>query len=522
MGSPVTYTAKVSPVPNSGTVKFTDGGTAISGCSAQSVNTTTGEATCETTYGSAGVHTITAEYSGSTDTVYAPSTSSSETVVATTATTTALSASSNAPAIGSPVTYTATVSPAPNSGTVKFTDGGTTISGCSAQTVNTTTGKATCEVTYGTAGIHKIVAEYSGSTDTSYQSSVSATKEITATASTTTTLTASSNSPAINTPVTYTATISPVPNSGTVAFTDNGTTISQCSAQTVNTSTGKATCEVTYGAPGVHKIVAEYSGSTDTSYQSSISGSEEIIAITSTTTTLTASSNSPAINTPVTYTATVSPVPNGGTVAFTDEGAPLPGCSAQPVNTTTGEAVCEVTYETPDVYVVVAEYSGSTDTSYQSSVSASKEVVATVPTTTTLTASTNSPTIGSPVTYTAIVSPVPSSGTVSFLEGETVIPGCGEQPVSPITGEATCEVTYETAGAHSVAAQFSGSHNALYAASTTASLAEITASAVTPPSAKTEPTSARPTTTPTTTTTTSPTSNAPGPKLRLLKVGRRG
>ncbi len=435
-------------------------------------------------------------------------------------TTITLDASSAHPAVGSSVTYTATVSPVPTSGTVKFTDGGTAISQCSAQSVNTTTGEATCEITYGTPGVHTIAAEYSGSTDTVYAPLTSSSETVVATDATTTVLADSTGTPPVGSPVTYTATVSPVPNSGTVAFTDGGTTISQCSAQLVNTSTGEATCEITYGTPGVHTIAAEYSGSTDTSYAGSDSSSKQIVATGSTATTLAASNASPTLGSAMTYTATVSPVPNSGTVAFTDEGAPLPGCEAEPVNTTTGEASCEATYETPGVYMVLAEYSGSTDTSYQSSASTSQEIVAIAPTTTTLTASTSSPTIGSPVTYTATVSPIPTSGTVSFMEGETVIPGCGEQPVSPITGEATCEVTYETAGVHSVAAQFSGSHNAFYAASSTTSLTEITASPIAAPNTKTEPSGSTPASTPTTSTPL--TREAPAPKLRLLANGALG
>ncbi len=433
-------------------------------------------------------------------------------------TTTTLQASSTHPAVGGPVKYTATISPVPTGGTVEFTDGGAAISTCTAQTVNTSTGEATCELTYGSPGVHTIEAKYSGSTDTIYGSSTSSSETVVATAATTIALTASSNAPAVGSSVTYTATVSPTPNSGTAAFTDEGTVISQCSAQPVNTSTGEATCEVTYNSPGVHTIAAEFSGSTDTSYQSSQSSGAQIIATGSTTTTLAASSVSPTIDTPIMLTATVSPAPNSGTVAFTDEGAPLPNCGDQPVNTTTGEATCEVTYETPDVYTVLAEYSGSTDTGYQSSQSASEEIVATAPTTITLAASSSSPTLGSPVTYTASVSPAPSSGTVSFMEGETVIPGCGEQPVNPSTGQATCEVTYETAGAHSITAEFSGSRQAIFGASTTASVIEITAGALSPAPASTEPAAPASSTTASgpSTTTGVP---APAPKLRLLGDG---
>ena len=65
-----------------------------------------------------------------------------------TATTTQLKASASTPFVGETVTYTATVAPLPTSGTIAFEDGGKSISGCETRTVNTSTGKATCEQTY--------------------------------------------------------------------------------------------------------------------------------------------------------------------------------------------------------------------------------------------------------------------------------------------------------------------------------------------------------------------------------------
>src|ERR1035437_2665102 len=54
-----------------------------------------------------------------------------------------------------------------------------------------------------------------------------------------TALTSSPNPSTVGQAVTYTATVSPTPDGGTVAFTDNNTTLSGCAAVAVNTSTGK-------------------------------------------------------------------------------------------------------------------------------------------------------------------------------------------------------------------------------------------------------------------------------------------
>ena len=171
--------------------------------------------------------------------------------------------------MGETVTYTATVSPAPDGGTVAFEDEGTPISGCEAQTVDTTSGEATCETEYAGPGVEHVTAEYSGSPDQIYPAAASSAREVTVRTPTTTELETSSSTPEVGETVTYTATVAPVPTSGTIAFEDKGTPISGCETQTVNTSTGKATCEQSYVSPGSHSITAEYSGSTDTLYEES-------------------------------------------------------------------------------------------------------------------------------------------------------------------------------------------------------------------------------------------------------------
>lgn len=77
---------------------------------------------------------------------------------------------------------------------------------------------------------------------------------------TTTTLSSSANPSLVGASVTFTATVSPVPNGGTFSFTDNASSIAGCQSLPVNTLTGTATCTVTYTSVGSHPIVATYSG----------------------------------------------------------------------------------------------------------------------------------------------------------------------------------------------------------------------------------------------------------------------
>jgi hypothetical protein len=86
---------------------------------------------------------------------------------------------------------------------------------------------------------------------------------------TTTSLTSSANPSIVGASLSYTATVSPVPNGGTISFSDNATPISGCQDVPVNTSTGVATCTVTYATVGSHSITATYGG--NFSYSGSIS-----------------------------------------------------------------------------------------------------------------------------------------------------------------------------------------------------------------------------------------------------------
>jgi outer membrane protein assembly factor BamB len=87
-------------------------------------------------------------------------------------TTTSLASSANPASPSAPLTLTATVSPAPDGGTVSFSEGGAPIAGCAALPVDVaTSGLATCPVSYATAGTHLVSATYSG--DPYYTASVS-------------------------------------------------------------------------------------------------------------------------------------------------------------------------------------------------------------------------------------------------------------------------------------------------------------------------------------------------------------
>ncbi len=85
-------------------------------------------------------------------------------------------------------------------------------------------------------------------------------RDLTAPIDTRTTLSSSHSPSIVGERVTYHATVSPAPVGGAVKFSDAGIMIAGCGHRSVNASTGRATCHVTYGAPGSHLITAAYSG----------------------------------------------------------------------------------------------------------------------------------------------------------------------------------------------------------------------------------------------------------------------
>lgn len=280
-------------------------------------------------------------------------------------TTTAVGPSVDPALTGEPVTYTATVSPTPDGGIVSFTGDGGAIPGCESLAVNTSTGTAECTTTYTTSASHSITATYSG--DASWAGSVSELGESVDAGPTATSVSSSSNPAVTGATTTYTASVTPQPDGGTVAFADAGTTIAGCSAVTISNDTGDATCTTTLTVGGPQSVIATYSG--DANWQGSASHPLiENVNAGPTSTQLSSSADPALAGTGTTYSATVAPVPDGGTIQFTDGGEAIGGCSEVPVSTTTGTAACATSYAAAGSHAIVATYSG--DGSWAGSASA--------------------------------------------------------------------------------------------------------------------------------------------------------
>jgi hypothetical protein len=216
-------------------------------------------ATCTYTFTATQSPVIYATYYPSADaSTFASQGSLSVNVVNQASTTTTVTASSASPVVGQPVTFTATVAdagPAPT-GPVTFSDGSGTL--CSNVSLSSSAPyTATCTTTYNSAGPRTVTASYAGDAGT-IASSGSVPVTVNRAPTTTTLTSTASGLLSVGQKVTDTATVSPAPNGGTVAFTDNGTTITGCSAVPLSGAT--ATCTTSPGRSGAHNIAAVFGG----------------------------------------------------------------------------------------------------------------------------------------------------------------------------------------------------------------------------------------------------------------------
>jgi hypothetical protein len=206
-------------------------------------------------------------------------------------------------------------------------------------------------------------------------------------------------------------------------------------------------------------------------------------AVTSTTTTLgDPSPSSPATNQTVTLTAQVaasSGTPTGA-VEFDDGGTPIAGCGAQPVDSS-GLATCKTSFtaaSSPESLTATYTPGSGSGFTGSSTASASSLVVGLDSTSTGLTTPDTLVNPGQNTTYTATVTPADSgstlpSGSVEFDDSGTAISGCSRQSLTAGTtsSTATCTVSYQSAGSHSITATYKGDAN--FESSTTASASTV-------------------------------------------------
>ena len=381
-GTSVTFTAIVTGNAPTGTVAFTDGGAAISGCGAVALagsgNSRTAQ--CATAALTAATHIIAAAYSGDAGNAGSASATLSQ-VVNKVATTTALASSQNPSTVGATVTFTATITGNAPTGTVSFTDGGAAINGCSAVALAGTgnTRTAQCAIATLSAATHSIVAAYAGDARNANSTSAALAQGVGKPA-TATTLGSSLNPSTLGAGVSFTATITGNAPTGAVAFTDGGVAISGCSAVALAGSGNSRTaqCATSTLSVATHSIVATYAGDAANAGSTSAALSQVVSSKPATTTALGSSRNPSTFGTSVAFTATVTGTAPTGTVAFTDGGATISGCSAVALagSGNSRTAQCAGSALSVATHSIVATYSGDAGNAGSSSAALSQQVVA--------------------------------------------------------------------------------------------------------------------------------------------------
>ena len=223
-------------------------------------------------------------------------------------------------------------------------------------------------------------------------------------------------------------------------------------------SSGTATLKTSFSTAGTLSLTATYGG--DSNYASSTSSALSITVTgeTASTTTLNASSLSPALGASVNLSASVSPSSATGTVAFSN------GSTALGTQTlSAGTAAISTSFWTSGNQSITAAYSG--DSTYAPSTSSEVPIDVgphgSTQSSVSLSAPVSTIDTGVTVVLTATMTPPAATGQITFLDGTTVL---GTALLN--SGTAAFTQGFSTTGSHSLTAQYSGDPN--YAPATSA------------------------------------------------------
>jgi hypothetical protein len=462
-GQYVTFTAQVTPAYGSLTmgqatsVSFYDG-TALLGTQ----TTTSNMASLAVQSLTVGTHSITAQWSGTSN--YAASTSSPITqTILQVSSTTSIFINIYPSTYGQSGNFSATVDTP-----YHFTDSGGTftlfVNGTQVATSPMQLGTGYFPLSLLPAGLPALTVSFSG--DANLAPSTSAVDYQTVNKAPTTTAVSSSANPiSWGQSVTFIAIVTPQVGSsptGTVTFYDGSTAIGSAN---LSANTAQLTL-ATFGG-GSHSITAKYNGDANFTASSSSALAETVNQAT-TTTALTSALNPATFGQPVTLSVTIQSSASGtptGYILVLDGTSPI---ASGPL--TNGSAQYVLGSLSVGSHSIKASYGG--DPNFSSSTSGVlTETVNIAASTTTLTTSSSTATAGQSLTFTATVQPstgTTATGTVTFLDGTTAL---GSATLA--NNSAQLSISTLSVGAHSITASYSG--NANVAASTSGALPETIA-----------------------------------------------
>jgi sugar lactone lactonase YvrE len=423
VGQSITLIATVAAAANGGilpvgSVTFNDGSAIL--CTV--TLSAGGVAACTTASLSVGLHSLVATYNGDPANLVAGSISSTIRQDVREPSVAVLTSAPNPSQYGSPVGFTVAItsnSAVTPTGMLSIFDGGLQIG---TATLAGATGAGTYSTSTLAVGLHTITAAYQG--DTNNASATSAPLAQIVTQAQTATSVVATPSPAVaGVPPAISATVRATQGTaipaGSVLFTDtfDGVAVNLGSA---SLGPGGAAFIAPTLAVGTHSIVAAYAGSVD--YGPSASAPLAVAVQLATTATVVTSTPNPSIvQSAITFSAVVNGnggIPTGGTVSFTADGTSIGASSLSAA----GDASLAYSKLSPGTHSIAATYSGDGN-DHASTSPAISQVVSTIPTVTSLGASTTTGANAEVILLASVAGfsgPEPT-GTVTFTVGTTTL-----------------------------------------------------------------------------------------------------
>lgn len=259
---------------------------------------------------------------------------------------------------------------------------------------------------------------------------------------------------------------------GTITFSDNGIPISGTVTYTSQVYFISATLTTTFSQLGQHVLTADYSGDSYNVSATQKIGTLNVSSQLSTSVQTTTGLIPAVINYPTPLIATVIipsgynlPVPTG-TITFSENNQQLSGNVTYTQNwngygSYTLVATLPFTFTTAGTHSITATYSGDSVYTGSTSPALSQSVVDKLPTTITRLMADNL-VLNVPTTLVANVdSPVAAaapviSGTVTFFDGDTQIPGTPTYSITATHMAAYIPYTFASIGTHNVTVKYSG------------------------------------------------------------------
>jgi len=449
-GAAVQLTAKVSMAAGytadgtiTGQVTFSNGANPLSSATVDA----NGNAVLSLSTLPAGLNTIVATYTGTTNYASSTSVSLTEHITATATTTTLVSSAPNGLA-GETTTFTATAASSTGipTGTVNFLDGSNNVG---SATLNAQ-GVATLSLSTLSVGSQTMVAAYAGDGNYLPSSSGPVSENISlGTPGLTLTGPGAPVNPGINVNLTGVVASNGVAPTGALTLHDGVTAIA---TQNV-LPTGSYAFSTSTLAVGTHTLTVAYAGDAN----NAAAASNPLIVIVQqapTTTSLATSINPQVVGQNVTLTSTVTSVsPNlTGSISFQD-GATLLGSVSLNAS---GTAVFTTSSLVFGSHNLTAVYSGDTNHAISTSPGVSEQIVQSA--SAALTSSVTPSNAGASVVFTAKLAGVGSlvpTGSVTFTDGVTTL---GVVALD-VTGAASFQTTSLAVGSHSIVVAYPGDKN---------------------------------------------------------------